>query len=80
MPMIAVPTAPMPVHTAYAVPSGMVLMASDSSAKLLITDTQNSAVHQRLAEGLSAIFMLEVNPTSNAPARINAIHAFMRGQ
>jgi hypothetical protein len=58
----------------------MVLMDSESSAKLLITDTQNNAVHQRLAVGLSAIFMLDVNPTSNAPARTSTTHAFMRGQ
>ena len=30
IPKIATPTAPMPVHTAYAVPTGIVFMAADN--------------------------------------------------
>lgn len=40
MPTIAVPTAPMPVHTAYAVPMGKVCVAFTSSAMLAIRATR----------------------------------------
>jgi hypothetical protein len=43
MPNIATPTAPMPVHTAYAVPIGIVFMAAESNHKLIaMADTVKS--------------------------------------
>jgi len=35
IPNIATPTAPIPVHTAYAVPTGIVFIAADSNQKLM---------------------------------------------
>ena len=43
IPNIATPTAPMPVHTAYAVPTGIVFMATDNNQKLMaIAETVSS--------------------------------------
>ena len=66
IPNIATPTAPMPVHTAYAVPTGIVFMAADSNPKLMaIADTVKS-------EGISlvkpSVYLSPIaQPHSNRP-------------
>jgi len=67
MPNIATPTAPMPVHTAYAVPTGIVFMATDNNQKLMpIAETVSS-------DGISLVnpsvyFNPIAHPHSNKPA------------
>src|SRR5690606_30646 len=46
MPTSTVPTAPMPVHTAYAVPSGSVCVALTSKAMLAVRHTRKLPYHQ----------------------------------
>ena len=46
IPTTAVPIAPMAVHTAYAVPNGMVFMARVSSQKLRAANTKKKIVAQ----------------------------------
>jgi hypothetical protein len=68
MPTTAVPKAPMPVHTAYAVPSGTPCSALLSSQKLKSANrTKNTVGQSRLkpSESLRNV----VNPISNRPAR-----------
>jgi hypothetical protein len=45
IPASSVPTAPMPVHTAYAVPTGKVTMATDSRYRLPARKTMVAMVH-----------------------------------
>lgn len=63
IPTTAVPTAPIAVHTAYAVPSGMVFMARVNNQKLSAANTKNRIVAQ-----IPSSFMQVVKPISNAPA------------
>ena len=67
MPNIATPIAPIPVHTAYAVPTGIVFMATDSKQKLMaiaeiVRSEGNSFVNPSVY--LSPI----AHPHSNKPA------------
>jgi hypothetical protein len=67
IPNIVTATAPMPVHMAYAVPIGMVFMASDNNQKLMIiAKTVNS-------DGINFVnpsvnFNPMAQPHSNKPA------------
>jgi hypothetical protein len=69
IPNIATPTAPIPVYTAYAVPTGIVFMASDSNQKLVaIAEIVKS-------EGISfvnpSVYLSPIaHPHSNKPATI----------
>lgn len=45
MPTNTVPTAPIPVHTAYAVPIGRLCEAFASNTILMIVKTRNPAIH-----------------------------------
>jgi hypothetical protein len=72
IPNIATATVPIPVHTAYAVPIGIVFMATDNSQKLMaIAKTVNS-------DGLSLVnpsvyFKPIAHPHSNKPANTKQI-------
>ena len=76
IPKIAVPVAPIPVQTAYAVPIGKVFAASASSEKLIAEHTKNPM------EGSSRLnpsesFRKVANPTSNNPATKMSSHAMV---
>ena len=75
IPMMAVPTAPIPVHTAYAVPIGIVCMALFRRKKLKEIQIKKPILQPmclKLLENLRQV----VNPTSKMPARIS-ISQFM---
>ena len=72
MPIITVPTAPIPVQTAYAVPIGKVWVALLSSTKLIVMHTKNATLHlifEKLFDNLRQV----VKPTSKSPAMIKII-------
>ena len=74
IPRIAVPAAPIPVQTAYAVPMGRVLRDQASNEKLPEANTRNPMLGHilvKLFESLSIV----AKPTSNSPAVMTAIHA-----
>ena len=70
MPTITVPTLPIPVHTAYAVPTGMVSTALYISYKLTNKKKKNEAVQlQNSQPAVSFILANEIlNPISRRPA------------
>ena len=69
IPMTAVPKAPMPVQTAYAVPSGMVLSAWVRKSKLSQMQTRKpNDGHSRVK--LSDSFRQVVKPISRKPAKV----------
>lgn len=68
MPIITVPTAPIPVQTPYAVPMGIDCIALLSRAKLSEMHIKNPMLHFTF-EKFSESFRQVVNPTSNNPAR-----------
>jgi hypothetical protein len=70
------PTAPMPVHTAYAVPNGNERSASAISAKLSTIATAVAAVGQNRVSP-SEYLRPSAQPTSSRPAPSNASHPFM---
>lgn len=75
IPIRAVPTAPIPVHTAYAVPIGRVCMARNKSIMLRVRHTRNP-VSQSAAVVPVFSFALPrqvVNPISKSPAMISII-------
>lgn len=73
MPTMTVPTAPIPVHTGYAVPKGMVLVAFVSSTILSRHSSAKATYH------IAALFPVSTlpfprqnaNPVSHIPATIN---------
>jgi len=77
IPKIAVPAAPIPVQTAYAVPIGKTLSDQASKEKLPDANTKNPILGQifvKLFESLSIV----AKPTSSSPAVITAIHAIFK--
>src|SRR5688572_30407762 len=72
IPIRTVPTAPIPVHTAYAVPMGSVCVALYSKTMLIERQTKNPVIHQmELLPDVSRALPRQVaNPTSNKPAII----------
>ena len=74
MPTAAAPTAPIPVHTAYAAPTSSSRSATVSSAKLISAHTAKVAVgHGRVIPWLS--FSATAKPVSNRPAARIISHA-----
>jgi len=76
MPRIAVPAAPIPVQTAYAVPIGRTFNDQASREKLPDAKTKNPILGQifvKLFESLSMV----AKPTSSSPAVITAIQAIV---
>ncbi len=74
IPKIAVPAAPIPVQTAYAVPIGRTFKDHASKEKLPEAKTKNPILGHtfvKLFESLSIV----AKPTSSNPAVITAIHA-----
>ena len=73
IPTITVPTAPTPVHTAYAVPIGKVWVALYNKSILKVRQTKNPTIHQTVAiPDVCFAFPRQVaKPTSNNPAIIN---------
>jgi hypothetical protein len=70
------PTAPMPVHTAYAVPKGSERNAHAISAKLETIATTVAAVGQNFVNP-SEYFNPSAQPTSSSPAPSNASQALI---
>jgi hypothetical protein len=74
IPRIAVPAAPIPVQTAYAVPTGRTFRDQASNEKLPDAKTRNPMLGHtfvKLFESLSIV----AKPTSSNPAVMTAIHA-----
>jgi hypothetical protein len=74
IPTIAVPAAPIPVHTAYAVPTGRTLSDQLSSEKLPAAKTKNPKLGHNFVKPLESLSIV-AKPTSRKPAVITAIHA-----
>ena len=75
IPTTTAPTAPMPVHTGYAVPNGIVCLALARSTALSTYSKANAAiqVHHSVPVTPLAFPKLYVNPTSHSPATIKII-------
>ena len=75
IPTNTVPTAPIPVHTAYAVPIGNSCVALYNNSMLIERQTKNPAIHHvAVIPDVSLAFpRQDANPTSNKPAIINSI-------
>lgn len=75
MPIKTVPTAPIPVHTAYAVPIGSVWVAFISSNILRVRETRKPPYHQYTSFPVASFAFpkQEAKPTSNKPAMIKII-------
>ena len=74
IPKIAVPAAPIPVQTAYAVPTGRTLSDQLSSEKRPAANTKNPKLGQSLVNPFESLSIV-AKPTSRNPAVITAIHA-----
>jgi hypothetical protein len=74
MPTIMVPAAPIPVHSAYAVPNGTDLSENASKAKLKIIADSIPIVGQNLVKP-SEDFRLNAQATSSRPASRRASQA-----
>src|SRR3712207_2954138 len=74
MPKSAVPTVPIPVHTAYPVPTGSVLSASPRRRTLTTMLTRVSTDGTRRVKP-SVYFSPIAQPISNKPARARYVHA-----
>ena len=70
MPINTVPTAPIPVHTAYAVPMGKVCAALYSNTILRVRQTKNPPIqyHEVTPVVSFALPRQDAKPTSNKPA------------
>jgi len=77
IPIITVPTAPMPVHTAYAVPIGKVCEALFNSIKLRAMHIKKPMLHFKLLK-LFESFKHVVKPTSKRPAIIKIIQFMLQ--
>lgn len=75
MPISVVPTAPIPVHTAYAVPIGRFWIAFIRSSILTVRHITNPTYHKYIEVPVVsfAFARQEANATSNNPAKINTI-------
>ncbi len=73
--MSTVPTAPTPVHTAYAVPIGNVCVALYSKNMLILRQTKNPPIQYVEATPVVSLALprQEAKPTSNNPAIISRI-------
>src|SRR3954447_26779327 len=76
IPTVAVPAAPIPVHTAYAVPTGRSRRARFKRAKLAIAQTAKSTVGTGLVKP-SLASSETANPVSSRPALIRNIQAIL---
>ncbi len=74
IPSIAVPAAPIPVQTAYAVPIGNTFNDQASKEKLADAKTKNPRVGQILVKLFESLSMA-AKPTSSNPAVITASQA-----
>lgn len=75
--MSAVPAAPMPVHTAYAVPRGKTSVALYRRYMLRLTDTKKPSNHNKAELPLLSFAFARqvVKPISKKPAIISKIQA-----
>ena len=75
MPINAVPTAPIPVHTAYAVPIGSVWVAFMSNNILTVNEIKNPPYHTYTALPVASLAFpkQDANATSKSPAIIKII-------
>lgn len=75
IPIRTVPTAPMPVHTAYEVPIGSVCEAFTRRIILMVSDTTKPVYHSMASFPLLCLALpkQEANATSNNPAIIRMI-------
>jgi hypothetical protein len=74
MPKIAVPAAPIPVHTAYAVPIGKTLSDQLSKEKLPAAKTIKPRLGHSFVNPFESLSIV-AKPTSSRPAVITASHA-----
>ena len=74
MPKIAVPAAPIPVHTAYAVPIGKTLRDQASNEKLPVANIKKPILGNTFVK-LFDSFNMVAKPTSRNPAVITANQA-----
>jgi hypothetical protein len=74
IPKIAVPAAPIPVQTAYAVPIGRTFSDQAKSEKLPVAKTKNPILGQIFVKLFESFSML-AKPTSRKPAVMTASHA-----
>lgn len=74
IPSIAVPAAPIPVHTAYAVPIGKTFKDQLNKEKLPAAKTMNPKLGQILVKPFESL-SIDAKPTSRNPAVITANHA-----
>jgi hypothetical protein len=78
IPISAVPAAPIPVHTAYAVPIGRLCVALYKRYMLSERERKNPSIHHGYSGVPEASFALDkqvVKPTSNSPANMRMNHA-----
>ncbi len=73
---MAVPTAPIPVHTAYAEPTGSDLSETANSQTLMAIDTPVAMDGQNFVKP-SEYFSPIAHPVSNSPAMIRISHALV---
>lgn len=75
IPTNTVPTAPIPVHTAYAVPMGKVCVAFIKSNMLMVRDTKNARYQNTTAFPVTSFAFARqaAKATSNKPAMIKMI-------
>ena len=75
IPTKTLPTAPIPVHTAYAVPIGSSLVTFTNNTILIVRHTRNPIYHNHIVvPEVSLAFPKQLaKPTSNKPATINRI-------
>ena len=75
MPINTVPTAPIPVHTAYAVPIGSVCVAFIKSIILIDKVIKKPAYHKYISFPVASLAFPKqnANATSNRPAKIKII-------
>ena len=74
IPKIAVPAAPIPVHTAYAVPTGKTFKDQLNKEKLPAAKTKKPRLGQSLVNPFESLSIV-AKPTSSNPAVITAIQA-----
>ena len=72
IPVITVPTAPIPVHTAYPVPKGITCVALLSNNKLSVMQIKKPTLHFKSVKFWDNLRQV-VNPTSNKPAHTSMI-------
>ena len=77
IPTMTVPTAPIPVHTGYAVPRGMVFVALVSSTMLRMHKRAKAVYHNAALFPVSILPFPRQNakPVSHIPAIINIIQS-----